>query len=440
MNIKSLIAGMIVFSLVGVPMAFAEDQETTMKQRDPEKAHRADHNAQVTLGGAKTFVTGEIRNIDGDYYFIGDEESGGEVRLLVNKDTNMDCSAVSRTSTGSSQDVIAKRQSTEQQAPQATERQREQGQKKDETAMGSGFNIGNCNFKRGDRIKADVDDNGRVTLLKALGDKKSTESQTARQFGESSGTGELAIPGKQATQGQLDMTRSQGYPQKEYTILPIPTGEFKVSQEETLHNRPVRDLNGKLLGSLNSVIMDSNTGNIEYAVVELKDGKSLQPVPWSYFAIKGKQRDLVLNTKEYQLSPEMTSKDAKDQSPELSKIINDMQSAKAPAALRDDHSSTSGSVDKSRHADKDIKGTLVRGNIKKFDTGRGEMLVRDLFSGKDVRMHVDKQTKMATSNIRDESFKEGDRVEAYITPDGHAFSLSMLRGQSGMPDDPEAGG
>src|SRR6185295_9875019 len=104
------------------------------------------------------------------------------------------------------------------------------------------------------------------------------------------------------------------------------------------------------------------------------------------------------------------------------------------------HTSTSGSEDKSRHAAKDVKGTLVRGNIKKFDSGRGEMLVRDLFSGKDVRMQVDRKTKMATSNIKDESFKEGDRVEAYITPDGHAFSLSMLRGQTGMPDDPDAGG
>lgn len=55
-------------------------------------------------------------------------------------------------------------------------------------------------------------------------------------------------------------------------------------------------------------------------------------------------------------------------------------------------------------------------------------------------MRVDRQTKKASANIRDESFKEGDKVEAYVTPDGHAFSVSLMRAQSGMPDDPEAGG
>jgi Ni/Co efflux regulator RcnB len=438
MNVKSLITAVMVCSLVLLPNAFAEDQETTVKQRNPDNAHHADQNAQVTLGGAKTFVTGEIQDIQGEHYFVRDEEGGGQVRLLVNKDTNLDCSAASTASQDSSQkDAIAKRQSMEQQAPEATERQREQGQRPDETAMGTGFRIGNCAFKRGDRVKAEVDDNGRVTMLKVLGGEQPTHTQAMRPMGDSTGTGELAIPGRQAGAGQLDMTITEGYPQKQYAILPVPFGEFKVSKDESLLRRPVKDADGNFLGSIDSLLMDSDTGQIEYAVVLLKETKDLQPVPWPYFSVRGKQRDLVLNTKEYQLFPEVTGKEYRDQSPALTKLLKDMQIAKAPAELRDE-APQKPSQPKPRETAPEIKGTIIRGSIQKID-GDSNFLVKDLFSGKDVRMRVDKQTKIASANIRDESFKEGDKVEAYVTPDGHAFSLSLMRTQGGMPDDPEAG-
>lgn len=60
------------------------DQESTKKQRNPAKDQKADQNAQVTIGGAKSQVSGEIRRIEGEYYFIKDDDTGNEMRLLVN--------------------------------------------------------------------------------------------------------------------------------------------------------------------------------------------------------------------------------------------------------------------------------------------------------------------------------------------------------------------
>lgn len=51
-------------------MGSGSDQESTKKQRNPAKDQKADQNAQVTIGGAKSLVSGEIRRIEGEYYFI----------------------------------------------------------------------------------------------------------------------------------------------------------------------------------------------------------------------------------------------------------------------------------------------------------------------------------------------------------------------------------
>ena len=69
-------------------MDSGSDQERTTMRRNPAKDQTADHNAQVTVGGAGSVVSGEIRKMEGEYYFINDDEPGDEVRLLVNKDAN----------------------------------------------------------------------------------------------------------------------------------------------------------------------------------------------------------------------------------------------------------------------------------------------------------------------------------------------------------------
>ena len=314
MKHTSILTAVVFLSLGMTLAAYGKDQ-------------KADQNAQVTIGGAKSLVSGEIRKIEGDYYFIKDDEAGDEVRLLVNKDANLDCSTAPIAGTGTtSQTVATDGQQAERQAAEASDRQKEQGQKKDETAVGSGFRIGTCSFKPGDRIKAEVDDMGRVTTLKFMGTR--AEPQTARSLGESAGTGELAIPGKQENPGQLDMTGPHGYPPKEYAVLPVPQGELKsVSDEKSLLHSSVKNVEGKVIGSVETLLMDSQTGQIEYAVVLLDDSERLEAVPWAHMKKGANQakQEFILDTTHFQLSPSPGA--AKDRSLQVEKLIKDLQTS-----------------------------------------------------------------------------------------------------------------
>jgi exosome complex RNA-binding protein Csl4 len=474
MTFKSLFSGAMVLSLGAMPLTYAADQqsdqvritlqsgsqtvgpepgsgfdrETSKKHRNPAKDQGADQNAQVTIGGAKYFVSGGIRNIQGDHYFIKDEESGDEVRLLVNHDTNLDCSAAPVPTRGTSlpqQAVATDRLSAEQQALEASDRQIGQGQKKDETAMGSGFRIGTCSFKPGDRIKAEVDDMGRVTTLRFIPDTGGAEPQTSRSLGESAGTGELAIPGKQDKPGQLDMTGSQGYPPKQYALLPVPVGQFKTVGGHPLLNSPVHDPDGKILGSLDTLIMDSETGQIEYAVVLLNDNNRLEVVPWAHVRIPRdtEQQAPVVNTRHYQLSPSITQREMTDASPALEKLVKETESAVAPADLRDDDGGAKKSVSKKKPSPDMCAGKecrVIRGRVVQLD-GESLVLTEGPGSGKQVRMTVDRKTQKGQVGLggRDEEFAVGDTVEAYVTSTGHAESISLMRPDSaGRPE--EAGG
>src|SRR5919106_6643508 len=130
-------------SEMGVPEpGSVSDQETTRKKRNPTDTPES--TGQTTLGGAQYFVEGEVLNIDGDYYTLKKGETGEQVRLIVNRDTNLDCAAMpSREgSKKKSEATTSERFPAEKQAPHASEQQIEQGQRKDETARGAGFRIG----------------------------------------------------------------------------------------------------------------------------------------------------------------------------------------------------------------------------------------------------------------------------------------------------------
>ena len=148
---------------MGVPVpGSVSDMEKTEKQPDMSKIE-----SSRTIPRLPYTVEGEILKIDGQNYEIADSKGGGDrVSLIVNRDTNLDCAAAP----ASDQQTTMKtdRVAPKEQAPRASEQQLAQGQRQNETARGAGFQIGNCNFKKGDRVKAEVDDNGKVTTLKYL--------------------------------------------------------------------------------------------------------------------------------------------------------------------------------------------------------------------------------------------------------------------------------
>lgn len=157
---------------LGLPVpGTADDQESTHKQRDVGKAHEPEADAQVTLGGAQYFVEGSIATIEDRYYFVRKQDTGEQIRLIVNRDTNLDCAGMPNPRSGKAAKtdrMTSERVSPKEQAPGASQQQLRQGQRKDETARGSGFQVGPCNFRVGDQVKAEVDDNGKVTTLKYL--------------------------------------------------------------------------------------------------------------------------------------------------------------------------------------------------------------------------------------------------------------------------------
>jgi len=159
---------------MGVPVpGSVKDIESTEKHPDASKIQ-----SSKTLDRLPYSVEGEILKIDGENYEI-QGNTGDRIRLIVNTDTNLDCAAAPTAggmSAGTSDSMTSERLSAKDQAPQASDQQLAQGQKKDETARGSGFQIGKCDFKQGDVVKAEIDDNGRATTLKYMSDSSRSNS------------------------------------------------------------------------------------------------------------------------------------------------------------------------------------------------------------------------------------------------------------------------
>jgi hypothetical protein len=125
---------------------------------------------QVTLGGAKQAIRGEVLKVDGQTYVVKDAH-GNEVRLAVNQNTRMLCGA----QTGSS--LLP--------APSASDKPEGKGQPQDlaRTAEQQGSEVGpgtkpqardsqasaQCQFKPGEMIEAEVSDMGAATFIKQAG-------------------------------------------------------------------------------------------------------------------------------------------------------------------------------------------------------------------------------------------------------------------------------
>jgi len=314
-------------SELGKPLpGTTQDFEDTRKQPDPAQMHSPESNRQVMLGGAQYFVEGEIVKTDGQQFDIKKTDGGERVQLVVNQDSNLDCSAApSGSNEKRAETLTSERISAQEQAPAASERQREQGQRHNETARGAGFRIGQCDFHAGDHVKAEVDDMGRVTTLKYLASMPAT---SPHEIGETAGTGLLAMPGQQEKPGQLDMTGAGGTMPKEYTVIPVPVGELTTTDKNELLSRPVKDLQGHNIGTLEKLIVDTHSNRIEYAILAIEDGTHLHPVPWSAIQVKRNGSGppmAMIDTSKYQIMPSLMRDDSKDLSPSMKQIVKEME-------------------------------------------------------------------------------------------------------------------
>ena len=343
---------------------FTEDQAVKGRGQRPESTPGQD--AQITLGGARPVVEGPIMKVQGDDYIIRDS-SGTEVRVRVNKDTDMDCASgtgqASTMSTGRQaddqreipptshmqestsggqssgqqsgrsqeqigKDIVQKQGQTQQQSSAGGERVADQSgtQSRSATgrasggdiARGSGFTIGqkgSCAFKVGDKVRAEVSDLGTVLYVKYLSEQE--------------------MGPQQRMSGQM-IPRSE----------PMTKGELESAQQRAQLMKP-----GSVPAAADLQNPDATT------------------------------------------QPKQTAKEQPENVCEGCKVI---------------------------------RGLVLRSDSK-------SLLVRDS-SQNEVKLQVDQKTHMGNfSQPRAGTFMEGDRIEAYVKPDGVAWSITGMKQQQGQP-------
>lgn len=333
---RELLMTMMLSGLVlegAAPAAFAATRDAGETGESVQES-----DAQVTLGGAQYFVEGSIATIEDRYYFVRKKDTGEQIRLIVNRDTNLDCAGMPNPRSGKAAKadrMASERTTPKEQAPEASQQQLRQGQREDETARGSGFQVGSCDFRVGDQVKAEVDDNGKVTTLKYLAGQPPA---AARATGPSAGTGQLAMPGEQDKPAVLDMTGGQGYPPKEYAVVPLRRGKLKSDEGNTLIQKPVTNLRGERVGTLDNLLVDTATGKIEYAVILLAHSDHhLHPIPWTAVKVArdatGQER-MVVNTDQYKIHPDVSMTDVMDLSPAVETLVQNMETLRADEQKR----------------------------------------------------------------------------------------------------------
>jgi hypothetical protein len=150
--------------------ALSMPSSSTSAGAGPGSSERIVKDEQVSLGGAKQAVRGEVLRIEGENNYVIKDGHGNEVRLAVNQNTRMFCGS----ETGSS--LLP--------APSASDKPGAKGQPQDlaKTAEQQGSEVGpgtkgaqqqaatnQCKFKPGEMIEAEISDMGAATFIKQAG-------------------------------------------------------------------------------------------------------------------------------------------------------------------------------------------------------------------------------------------------------------------------------
>jgi hypothetical protein len=123
--------------------------------------------------------------------------------------------------------------------------------------------------------------------------------------------------------GSLDMTNTKDPTPSEYAVLPLARGQ-KQDANSDLVGEEVKGKDGQVVGTLDKLIMDSKTGKIEYGVVNFADTHETWPILWNSFKVN-KDGEITLNLTREQLQKKETLEQSKDLSPDIKKLMKDMQ-------------------------------------------------------------------------------------------------------------------
>jgi PRC-barrel domain len=135
--------------------------------------------------------------------------------------------------------------------------------------------------------------------------------------------GNMPSPDKVPQDKHTDLTGGQQGVPDEYATTPVRQGKLKEVTDSKWLNQAVTNPQGEKLGKITKVLKDEKTQNIEYVMFQLTDAQSARPLPWSKFQEKGDK--LVLNATKEELRPNVSSKDAKDMSPDLAMFMDEIE-------------------------------------------------------------------------------------------------------------------
>ena len=339
---------------------FSEDQAIKGRGQRPESTPGQD--AQITLGGARPVVEGPIVKVQGDDYIVRDS-SGSEVRVRVNKDTNMDCGS----STGQAATMSTGRQADDQREIPPTAHMQE--------SMG--------NQSGGQQSGRSQEQIGKDVVQKQ---GKKQEQNTGERVGDQSGTQSKSAMGQDSGG---DIARGSGFTIGQKGSCAFKTGD-RVRAE---------------VSDLGTVLYIKYLSEPEMGSQQRMSGQMLTPSEMT----KGEQ-------------------ESAQQRAQL------MRPGSVPAAgdLQSPDSTTHAKQTAKAQPENACEGCkVVRGLVLSSDSK--SLVIRD-GSQKEVRMQVDQSTRMGNfSQPRAATFMEGDRIEAYVKPDGIAWSIMGMKQQQGQP-------
>jgi len=95
-----------------------------------------------------------------------------------------------------------------------------------------------------------------------------------------------------------------------YKVLPYPQAGVKQTKKNSYVGRTVKDNQGQMVGTLNSVVVDTAAGNIIAGVVKIplaNNRSALEPVPWKNIHVDPKNGEIQLTTTLKELVPSTVS-------------------------------------------------------------------------------------------------------------------------------------
>jgi hypothetical protein len=140
------------------------------------------------------------------------------------------------------------------------------------------------------------------------------------------------MPNQGSQQGTLDMTRTNDPTPSEYAVLPLARGQKQEVKNHELVGEEIKGKDGKPIGQLEKLIMDTKTGKVEYGVVTFADTKEMWPILWKDFKV-GRDGEITLNLTRDDLKSRTSLDDAKDLSPDVKSLVNDMRKNMGPPVV-----------------------------------------------------------------------------------------------------------